>query len=109
MKIFDLLKVLVSSVTPVFLAIVGFISIVIGAISDPAGAVNSFICRMIDLISIVWPSTPESLKLSNIIFPQLGGLSIGRAFLVEFFNTAFLMLGILLVVKLYKLIPFKAT
>lgn len=109
MKIFDLLKALVSPLVAILASLTGVISVIIGAFLNPAGAVNGFVTRLIDALAFVWPSTPENLKLANLIFPAVGGVSIGRAVLIDICSTLFVMLGIILLIKLYKLIPFKMT
>lgn len=109
MNIFSLLRALVSPLVALLASLVGVFSVIIGAFLNPAGAINSFCVRMIDLVASVWPSTPPGLTLSALIFPATGGTTLGRAFLLELFSTAFAMFAIVLIVKLYKLIPFKAT
>jgi len=109
MKIFDLLKFLVRPAAPVFNALRSLIAIALGALADPTGAFNALIVRLIDFAALYWPSTPEELKIANLIFPQSGTVPIGKYFIVEIFSTAFLMMGVIAFVKLYKLIPFKAT
>jgi hypothetical protein len=109
MKIFMLLAALVGPAVIVFRALAVIGAIALGAILDPTGAFNALICRLIDFIALYWPSTPPSLKLANLLFPTGANQSLGHYFLVELFSTAFIMLSIVALVKLYKLIPFKMT
>lgn len=109
MKIFDLLKALVTPASVFFRSVVAIVSLALGAIADPTGALNALVVRLIDFIALFWPSTPEQLKIANLIFPQSGAVPIGQYIIIELFSTAFLMISIVAFVKLYKLIPFKGT
>lgn len=83
-------------------------SILLGAIANPFGAVNSFICLLIDGIASVWPSTPENLKVGSLIASIGTAIPlVGTAVVYDIFQTAGSMLAIVLLIKLYKLIPFK--
>jgi hypothetical protein len=81
-----------------------------GIVDDPVGAVNAFICMVIDMIAGFFPSTPENLKISNIL-TSIGNQmpAVGRAVVYEVFSTIAAIAGIALVFKIYKLIPFKST
>ncbi len=99
---------LFNSINWIILAITAPISLILGAIANPAGAVNGFLCRMIDLIALVFPSTPENLKIVNLLAATGDTIPlIGRSVVYDVFTTAAAMLAIVLLVKLYKLIPFK--
>ena len=81
-------------ITRVFLAIISLISFLVGALLNPQGFLNQIICSVIDYIAFIFPSTPDNLKVSSII----NGLA-----------SAMPLVGLTLIVKIYKLIPFKAT
>ena len=86
------------------------IALVLGAINDPEGAINTFLIKGINLISVVFPSTPEDLKIASII----NGLGdqlplVGKAVIYEILQTLAVIFGLTLAIKIYKLIPFKAT
>lgn len=99
---------LFNSVNWIILAITAPISIILGAIANPAGAVNSFLCRMIDLVASVFPSTPENLKIANLLISTGDSIPIvGRSIVFDIFTTIASMFAIILLIKLYKLIPFK--
>ena len=104
-----LLKFLVPIIS-VAVALFGVIALILGAIQDPEGAVNTFLVRMIDNIAPLFPQTPESLKVANII-DSVGETMpvVGKAVVFEVFQTISIIFGILAVIKIYKLIPFKAT
>lgn len=100
-KLFDSFKWLI-------LAFTGPVGIVLGAIANPGGAVNSFICRIIDVVAIPFPSTPNNLKIVNLLAATGDSIPlVGRAVVYDIFTTAFSMLSIVLLIKIYKLIPFK--
>ena len=89
---------------------VTIIALILGAINNPEGAVNTFLVKMIDNISPLFPSTPENLK----IFPILDSISerlpiIGRAIVYDVATTIGTIFAILIIIKIYKLIPFKAS
>jgi hypothetical protein len=108
MKLFDLLKWLAQPVVRIALAVLGPLGLVLGAIADPSGALNGLVCRLIDALALAWPSTPENLKIANLIFSD-GSIGVGESIVIDIFQTAFLVLSIIALVKLYKLIPFKMT
>ena len=86
------------------------ISIVLGAIQNPTGAVNLFLVKMIDNIAIFFPETPENYKIASLITEIDYKLPIvGKAIIYEIFQTISIILGILSVIKIYKLIPFKSS
>jgi hypothetical protein len=102
-KLFDSIKWIILAVTTP-------IGVVLGAIANPQGAVNGFLCRIIDLIASVWPSTPDELKISNMLASVGTAIPVmGQGVVFTIFRTAFTMLTIVLLIKLYKLIPFKMT
>lgn len=106
--IFDLLKTLLEPINRFFLSVLGLVGIAVGAAADPSGALNALIVRLIDFVAQYWPSTPEELKIANLIFSTTSQ-SVGHAVMVDIFQTAFLLLGVVLTVKVYKLIPLKFT
>ncbi len=85
------------------------LSIIIGTIQNVTGAVNQLLVNIIDWIAEFWPSTPDNLKLANIINAATADTGIGSAIVYETFQTIFLLLAVVALVKLYKLIPFKAS
>ena len=83
-------------------------SIVLGAIANPAGAVNTFICKVIDIVAAVWPSTPDSMKISNILVSFSTAFPIiGYGIVVEITQTIGTIFLLFAAIKIYKLIPFK--
>mgnify|MGYP006888382439 CR=1 FL=1 len=94
----------------IFLAIVSPISWILWAFANPEGAANLFICKIIDLVALVLPSTPPQLKIGALISSAGGSVPIiGSGILFDVVQMIGVMLGVVLVIKVYKLIPFKAT
>jgi hypothetical protein len=93
-----------------FTSVASIVALVLGCILDPAGAINTFICKVLDIIASVFPSTPDNLKLgffvnqASAFLPAFGASIIGD--IVSTISSIFL---ISLAVRVYKLIPFKAT
>lgn len=107
------MQILVNFLVPVIVVCTGLIILVgflVSALNDPQGWMNSVVITTIDAIANLFPSTPENLKIGTII-NSLGDSMplVGRAVIREIFTTISSMAGIALVVKIYKLIPFKAT
>lgn len=73
-------------------------------ISNPKGAINSFMCHFIDIIVVALPSTPSGLKINSLISSYSG--AFGTALIADLVSTALSILSIYLVVKLYKFLPF---
>lgn len=87
-----------------------FWAIVSAAIANPGGAVNAFINMIVDFIGSVFPSTPDNLKIGSLINSVGDSMpAVGRGIVREFFVTFSSCFGLALVIKIYKLIPFKAS
>ena len=107
------MQVLLNFLVPVIVVCTGLIGIVaflVAALNDPQGWMNSVVITTIDAVAGFFPSTPDNLKIGTII-DSLGDSMplVGRAVIREIFTTISAIAGIALVVKIYKLIPFKAT
>ena len=108
--IIDVLNLFLKPVTVIFLSLTGAVGWLLAAIADPEGFMNMAVCWVIDLISWVFPSTPDSLKIYNIIVSLADKMPlIGYSIIMEILQSIGIIAGIALVVKIYKLIPFKAT
>lgn len=79
-------------------------------IKNPAGAINTFMIKLIDLIVGYFPSTPDQYKLINLFNNMLSQLSfLGADLLQEIVNIFVGILAIfslVLIIKLYKILPF---
>jgi uncharacterized membrane protein YkgB len=108
-RFFSYLFGFLSPVVLVISSLTGLVSLILGALNDPEGWVNQTICFIIDFVSSAFPSTPSNLKISSLIqsVPLLN--SIGFRFISDTFLLISGLAAIALVVKIYKLIPFKAT
>lgn len=91
-------------------ALATIIGIIVLAFTDPAGFINQLICGLIDIVSFPFPPTPDSLKLSFIINSLASFMPIfGRALIESIIGTIRDLFVLYSVIKIYKLIPFKAT
>ena len=108
MNLFDLLKWLANPLVKLVISLTGPVALILGTMADPNGAINTFIIDVIDALEPHLLETPESLKISNLIFDN-GPVTVGQAVLTDVFQLISIMVGVVALVKLYKLIPFKAT
>lgn len=104
----EILMGFLNPVVIVFASIGGIISFLIGALANPAGLANSIICGAIDIVVGLLPSTPSGLTIGGIINSASASMpAVGRGIIAEIFTTISLMVGLAIIVKIYKLIPFK--
>lgn len=97
-------------VVSVFIATTSIVSFLMAALLNPEGAVNKFANSVIDKVAIVFPSTPNNLKLGYLLDEATSSMpSVGRGIIGDIFVTISSMFAIVVVIKIYKLIPFKAT
>ena len=86
----------------------GLISLALGVLADPTGFLNNCMVGLIDFIAFIWPSTPDDIKIANMIAQAFNGTEDWATFVVyELANTVSTVIAIVAVVKIYKLIPFK--
>jgi hypothetical protein len=90
------------------------ISILLAFLINPGGVVSEWSCKILKFIFGFFPSTPDNLKLSTLFVKAISSFDktfpiFGGGMLKETINTVFAVAAIILVVKIYKLIPFKAT
>jgi hypothetical protein len=79
-------------------------------VANPEGAVNLFLCKIIDMVAGVFPSTPNNMRISNLIAGLGASVPlVGGGVISSLLSTVLGMFSVILIVKLYKLIPFKAT
>lgn len=82
-------------------------ALMIAAIADPNGAINTFMILIIDLVKNVFPNTPDDMKIASWVasfqdtFPIIGG-----AILVETLNGVLGMIAMMAIIKIWKLLPF---
>lgn len=55
------------------------------------------------------PSSPDSVRIPTIINQALGQGTLGANVAIELYSTIWQFLTVILLIKFYKLIPFKAT
>jgi hypothetical protein len=64
---------------------------------------------MIDNFASILPQSPDNMKLSTLVTSAGGVGTLGGNLLLELFSGVWQYLGIVVFIKFYKLIPFKAT
>ena len=71
---------------------------------------NDVACGLIDIVAAFLPVTPPSLQISSLI-NSIGGTIpfVGKGVVSEIFITIASFAGVILAIKIYKLIPFKMT
>jgi hypothetical protein len=82
------------------------ICVVYNAMKYPEQAINLWICRIIDMIVIYLPKTPENMKLGYMISNILENTPIGGNTLIEIFTGVMGLLSIYLIWKVYRSLPF---
>jgi hypothetical protein len=85
-----------------------FIALIWYIITHPFEFLSFLVCSAVGSIFHVLPSTPDNLKIANLI-SQLGSTFplIGSGVIHELFTTVASIVGILVLIKVYKLLPFK--
>lgn len=83
---------------------------IVAIFTDPLGFLNECINYIIDLIGKILPATPNNLKISNLA-DNLGSSMplVGAGIIREVLNSIIQLAGFATIIKIYKLIPFKAT
>ena len=107
------MNVLLQYIRPIvvfFFSFSGVLAVILGAVANPEGAVNTFLIKIIDLIAPVFPSTPDNLKIFYILDSVSNQMpAIGRYIVYDIAQTIGSIVAIVIVIKIYKLIPFKMT
>ncbi len=99
-----------SPVVVFFISVVSIVAFLLGALANPQGFLNQMICSAIDAIAYIFPSTPDNLKIGTMI-NNLGDSMplVGRGIVREVFTSISIIIGLVSIVKIYKLLPFKAS
>ena len=107
-KLFTFLFSFFSPVIVFFTSVVSLVAFLLGALANPQGWMNSTICSAIDYIAALFPSTPDNLKIANIL-NSIGDAMplVGRGIVRDIFGTIAGMAAVALAIKIYKLLPFK--
>lgn len=86
------------------------LAFVVAAIANPSGWLNQSICFVIDMIVSVFPATPSAFRFESIIVSLSSFLPSFGVFAVrEAFHAFRDVMSFLVIYKIYKMIPFKAT
>lgn len=98
--------------SPLVVASLGLFSIItflITALADPAGQWNQIVNAAIDLISGFFPATPTELKIKYLL-GQVDGLPTIASFVIcQILGALAQFFALAAIIKIYRLIPFKAT
>lgn len=107
---FNALFQFIKPIVVFFISTTSIVAFLLGALLDPQGLMNQIICAVLDNIASIFPSTPDNLKIANIV-NNLGDSvpAVGRGVIREIFFTLSSIFTISLAIKIYKLLPFKAT
>ncbi|MEA5472153.1 hypothetical protein [Spirulina sp. 06S082] len=109
-QMFKFLGSLFSPITAIFIALSGFFATLIGAVRNPGGFFNTLVCGLIDLIASIFPETPERFQIATVLNSISDSLpAVGRQIVYDIAGTFALMALLILVVKVYRLLPFKAS
>ncbi len=110
----DVLKKIFGVVANILMAFLGpllpLVGFILGVLLDPTGFLNWCACLVIDVVSFPFPTTPENMRLASLITTLGNGIPIlGGAILLETARTIGGVFVIYVGIKIYKLIPFKAS
>lgn len=95
---------------PLLAGIAAICTTILVACLYPDSFINQLICGAINLISAVFPSTPDNLKLASIINSLASSLPVfGKNLIQNIIGTVRDLFVLYSIIKIYKLIPFKAT
>lgn len=97
-------------VTVFFMSVGSLVAFLLGALQNPQGLMNQVVCTVIDVVTAVLPSTPQGLHISDFVSAAANQIpAVGRGIISEVLTTIASLSAIALAIKIYKLIPFKAT
>lgn len=88
-------------------ALTTIICLIYQTIQNPEGALNQFMIMVISSVIVLFPSTPDDLKIASLLgqfntaFPQ-----VGSYVLAEIFSGIVGLSTVFLFTKLWKLLPF---
>lgn len=87
-----------------------FAGFLVAALANPEGIINKFANSVIDAIASIFPSTPNNLKLGYLLDQSTASVpALGRGIIGDIFSTISAIFAVVVIIKIYKLIPFKAT
>jgi len=96
-------------VAVVALTLFGLVAFLASAFLNPTGAWNGWVIGAIDHIAAFFPSTPQEYTLAGIAGSIADVLPFGTGIIFEIFQSFLALGGLMVIIKIYKLIPFKAT
>lgn len=109
-NLFTTLFNFIKPIVVVFSSVGTIIAFLLGALLNPQGLLNQIVCGTIDGIASLLPSTPNNLKIGSLIDSIAATMpAVGRGIIREMFVTLTAMMAVIAVIKIYKLLPFKAS
>lgn len=85
-----------------------FIALIWYIITHPLQFLGFLVCSAANSLFSILPSTPDNLKISSLISSIGSALPlVGSGIIHELFTTVASIVGILVLIKIYKLLPFK--
>lgn len=83
------------------------VGVLYASITNPSGAVNTFMIILIDIILVIFPSTPEEYKIRTLLAAMAESYPVfGWGIVSQIFVGIFGMLAIFFSVKLFRFLPF---
>lgn len=109
-SLFTLLFEYIRPVVVIYSSIGVIVSFLLGALLDPQGLMNQIIVEVIDNIASILPSTPDELKIGALVNDMGDAMPlVGRGIMQEIYDAICKITLIASIIKIYKLLPFKAT
>lgn len=103
------LNVIWQQLTPIsksLITLVPLVSFLGGALADPQGFANSFMCGAVDLIVAAFPSTPNEYKIGTLVTNLTTEFPESSYLFVTTFEGIFGIFAIYLGVKALRFLPF---
>lgn len=96
-------------VAVVAVTLFGLVAFLASAYVNPTGAWNGWVIGAIDHIASFFPSTPNQYTLSGLANSIADVVPFGSGIIYEMFQSFIALGALMVIIKIYKLIPFKAT
>lgn len=96
-------------VAVVAITLFGLVAFLASAYLNPTGAWNGWVIGAIDHVAANFPSTPQQYTLAGLADSIADVIPFGTGIIFEIFQSLIGLGGLMVIIKIYKLIPFKAT
>lgn len=106
----NFLKELFSPLVVLADALLNAVGWVAAACLSPISFLNFAFCSLIDLLVSVWPVTPDNLKIAHLVAQVADQMpAVGADIIWDILESIAIIFFMSALIKIYKLIPFKAT